>query len=162
MLARHRHLIGCVPSRTAREPRDDGPSRTVAIPDARRVAEPPTPIRIRMHVACSGELNVLQARAPGERAAIRQAIAVLEAHAGDIGHPWSSAVRGPDGTGLRELRPRAGRSRWRLIYRRDDQVIVLLALAPEAGRDRRGFARAVRAAAARGDLLRDEGPPHGA
>ncbi|MEY4227032.1 MAG: hypothetical protein RL190_1789 [Actinomycetota bacterium] len=121
----------------------------------------PRRIAIEVHEGCRRELDALQARAPGERAAIRQAIAVLEAHEGDIGHPWSSAVRGPAGSGLRELRPRAGRSPWRLLYRRGGEMVVLLALAPEAGRDRRGFDRAVRAARARDQHPHEEEHRHG-
>ncbi len=121
----------------------------------------PRRIAIEVHEGCRGELDALQAHAPGERAAIRQAIAVLEAQVGDIGHPWSSAVRGPAGPGLRELRPRAGRSPWRLIYRRDGAMVVLLALAPEAGRDRRGFDRAVRAARTRDQRPHEEEHRHG-
>jgi hypothetical protein len=64
------------------------------------------------------------------------------------------AVRG----GVRELRPRGGRSPWRPLYRRIGDVFVVLAVGPEAQNDRRGFDRAVSAAEERlGELLREEG-----
>lgn len=63
-------------------------------------------------------------------------------------YPHQSAVRGA-GTGLRELRPRAGRSPWRALYRRIGDVFVIAAIAPEAQADRRGFDRAAAAAEAR-------------
>ena len=48
------------------------------------------------------------------------------------------------------LRPRAGRSRWRPIYRRVSQsTFVILAVAPEAAIDSRGFEDAVARAVAR-------------
>ncbi len=103
---------------------------------------------------CEHELEALRKSAPREWVAIHHAISVLETRAGHVEHPWSSAIRGPDGTGLRELRPRAGRSRWRVLYRRHANTILLLALAPEAGVDRRGFARAVIAAGERFECIR--------
>jgi hypothetical protein len=63
--------------------------------------------------------------------------------------PHASAVRGNEGAGLRELRPRAGRSPWRAIYARRDQTMVVAACGPEAQHDPRGFRRTVEAAAAR-------------
>jgi hypothetical protein len=56
-------------------------------------------------------------KALAERAAIQHAREKLEAIGPRLGAPHSSAIRGEDGSGLRELRPRAGRSRWRPIYR---------------------------------------------
>jgi len=65
-----------------------------------------------------------------------------------------SAIKGEDGSGLRELRPRAGRSRWRGIYRRvEPGTFVILAVAPEAEIDRRGFDEKVRDARRRFDEL---------
>ena len=61
-----------------------------------------------------------------------------------LGHPHSSAVHGEVGHGLRELRPRAGRSRWRPIYRRvNPSTFVIFAVAPEAEIDSRGYDAAV-------------------
>ncbi|MBI2299153.1 MAG: hypothetical protein HYU66_09470 [Armatimonadetes bacterium] len=61
-----------------------------------------------------------------------------------LAFPHSSAVR--IAPGLRELRPRAGRSRWRAFYRRRGRRIVVAAIGPEAMADPRGFGRAVTAA----------------
>jgi hypothetical protein len=47
---------------------------------------------------------------------------------------------------LRELRPRAGRSAWRALYRQVGEVFVVAAVGPEAQSDPRGFDRAVRRA----------------
>jgi hypothetical protein len=74
----------------------------------------------------------------------------LEATGPRLGHPHSSAVQGEPGQGLRELRPRAGRSRWRPIYRRvSPSTFVILAVAPEAQIDSRGYDAAVVRAAER-------------
>lgn len=54
---------------------------------------------------------------------------------------------GEEGSGLRELRPRQGRSRWRPLYRRvDEALFALLAIGPEAEIDKAGYAKAVRLA----------------
>jgi len=89
-----------------------------------------------------------------ERAAIQHAREKLEAVGPQLGTPHSSAIKGEEGSGLRELRPRAGRSRWRPIYRRvDPGIFVILAVAPEAGINKRGFDEKVRDASHRfGDL----------
>ena len=50
-----------------------------------------------------------------ERAALINADAKLSAYGPQLGYPHTSAVRAADG--LRELRPRAGRSAWRALYR---------------------------------------------
>ncbi len=80
-----------------------------------------------------------------ERAAIQHAQEKLEAVGPRLGAPHSSAIKGEAGSGLRELRPRAGRSRWRPIYRRvSPETFVILAVAPEAQIDRRSFDEMVR------------------
>jgi len=76
-----------------------------------------------------------------ERRAVMTAVAKLEA----FGEPHSSQVKGSH-AGIRELRPRAGRSPWRVLYRRLAEAMVILAVGPEAEHDRRGFDRAVRLA----------------
>ncbi len=58
-------------------------------------------------------------------------------------YPHSSSVKN---TKLRELRPRAGRSRWRAFYRRVGDLLIIGAIGPEANLDTRAFARAVDAA----------------
>jgi hypothetical protein len=86
----------------------------------------------------------------GEKAAMRHAAQKLEAAGPNLGAPHSSAVMGNDAQGLRELRPRAGRSRWRPLYRRvAESTFLILAVAPEAQIDKRGFAAAVKRAAQR-------------
>lgn len=85
-----------------------------------------------------------------ERVAILHVAQKLQAAGPRLGHPHSSALRGDVGAGLRELRPRAGRSRWRPIYRRvNPSTFVILAVAPEAEIDRRDFDAAVARAAKR-------------
>lgn len=79
-----------------------------------------------------------------ERVALYHAVAKLEAIGPTLGFPHTSAVQG--GFRLRELRPRAGRSPWRALYRLVGEWLVIAAVAPEAQRDPRGFTRACRAA----------------
>lgn len=47
-----------------------------------------------------------------------------------LGFHHTSAVQGF--AGLRELRPRAGRSPWRAMYQRVGDVFVIAAIGPEA------------------------------
>ncbi len=85
---------------------------------------------------------------------MRHAVEKLEAAGPRLGHPHSSALRGEQGKGLRELRPRAGRSRWRPIYRRiSPSTFVIFAVGPEAEIDGRGYDQAVARAAARFEQL---------
>jgi hypothetical protein len=91
--------------------------------------------------ACAQELLTLQQENPQEYASVLRAIAKLDAMTGSLGYPHASAVRGST-VALRELRPRRGRSPWRVLYA-PGRPPVLLALAPEARRDPRGFRRAV-------------------
>src|SRR3954452_23819860 len=86
-----------------------------------------------------------------ERTAVIRAVEKLEAFGPQLGYPHTSAVRG--WTGLRELRPRAGRSPWRALYRRVGEVFVIAAIGPEAGSDHRGFDQAARHAGFRLDAL---------
>jgi hypothetical protein len=58
-----------------------------------------------------------------------------------LGYPHTSAVRGAG-----KLRPRAGRSAWRALYRQVGEVFVVAAVGPEAQSDPPGFDRAVRRA----------------
>lgn len=85
---------------------------------------------------------------PGtERAAVINAVEKLQALGETLGYPHTSSVRGA--VGLRELRPRSGRSPWRAFYRRIGDVFVIGAVGSEAQHDRRGFDRAVRRAEVR-------------
>jgi hypothetical protein len=85
-----------------------------------------------------------------ERVAVAHVIEKLQVDGPTLRSPHQSAVMGEEGAGLRELRPRRGRSRWRPIYRRlDEDLFVILALGPEAEIDKAGYRRAVRAAKTR-------------
>lgn len=89
-----------------------------------------------------------------ERAAIDRVIEKLQVDGPVLPHPHQSAVMGEEGSGLRELRPRRGRSRSRPIYRRiGKEMFAILAMGPEAGIDKAGYDRAVRAARQRLDRL---------
>jgi hypothetical protein len=78
----------------------------------------------------------------------------LEAVGPRLGHPHSSAVRGALGQGFRELRPRAGRSRWRPMYRRvNPSTFVIFAVGAEAEIDSRGYEVAVARAVERFEQL---------
>lgn len=89
------------------------------------------------HPALYDELRDLRRSAPHEVRAIEQAMKTLRLTGPHLGFPHTSAVRGT--RGLRELRPRAGHSPWRVLYQREPGRITFLALAPEAARDPRGF-----------------------
>lgn len=89
-----------------------------------------------------------------ERNAMFHAIEKLEAFGPRLGYPHTSAVQGFPG--LRELRPRAGRSPWRALYRRVGDVFVIAAIGPEAQADHRGFDRAARRAVARLEELEED------
>lgn len=99
------------------------------------------PWTVYIHPQAEAELRRIPA---AERVAVLNAVEKLEALGPDLGYPHSSAVR--DADRLREVRPRAGRSPWRGLYRRFGEVFVVAAVGPEAGADPRGFKRAVAAA----------------
>jgi hypothetical protein len=79
-----------------------------------------------------------------EIAALINADAKLSALGPGLGYPHSSAVRGAPG--LRELRPRTGRSRWRVFYRQVGDRFIVAAVGAEAQVDQRRFDRACQAA----------------
>lgn len=92
---------------------------------------------------------------PGaERAALRNAVEKLQALGSDLPFPHSSDARGA--AGLRELRPRRGRSPWRALYRRVGDRFVIAAIAPEGKDDPRGFTRACTRAAERLAEVKEE------
>lgn len=78
-----------------------------------------------------------------ERVAVQNVIEKLKVDGPGLRAPHQSAVMGDAGEGLRELRPRQGRSRWRPIYRRIGDTFVILAVAPEAEIDQAGYDRLV-------------------
>jgi len=86
-----------------------------------------------------------------EREAIDHAVEKLRAMGPPLPYPHQSDVRGA--SSLRALRPRAGRSAWRALYRRVGQLFIVVAVGPEAEVDPRGFDRTVYAALTRLDDL---------
>jgi hypothetical protein len=91
-----------------------------------------------------------------EQPAIAQSLRILRAaveRGRELGYPYSSQVKGSK---LRELRPRRGRSAWRLLYARVDNTVWILAIAPEALEDPSGFRRAIARAEQRLESLREE------
>jgi hypothetical protein len=116
-----------------------GRARTRAKP----AADPGPPYEVLWHPAADAERAAILDAA--ERTTIQHAREKLEALGPRLGAPHTSAIRGEDGSGLRELRPRAERSRWRPIYRQiSPRIFVILAIAPEALIDNRGFDQKVR------------------
>jgi hypothetical protein len=110
--------------------------------------DPGPPYRAVWHPQAEAERDA--SWPPEEMVAMLHAVQKLEALGPRLGSPHCSAVQGDAGQGLRELRPRAGRSRWRPIYRRVSPfMFVILAVAPEAQIDSRGFDAAVERAVER-------------
>jgi hypothetical protein len=95
-------------------------------------------VEVRFHHEARTEFNSMP---QAEQEAMKEAVRKLERFGDQLGAPHTSAVRGA--IGLRELRPRAGRSPWRALYRRVGDQWVVGAFGPEAQVDRRGFDRSV-------------------
>lgn len=101
--------------------------------------------RVAWHPKALDEKNAIEDAA--ERVAIAHVIEKLEVDGPALQSPHQSAVRGEEGSGLRELRPRRGRSRWRPLYRRAEETLfAILAIGPEVEIDKAGYAKAVRLA----------------
>lgn len=135
---------------------DKRPSRRSSSKRTRQVTvrvaavDPGPPYVVRWHPEALSEREA--AWPPAERAAIFHAVEKLEAEGPRLPHPHSSAIRGQEAKGFRELRPRGGRSRWRPIYRQlAPDAFVVFAVAPEAQIDAAGFNGAVAAARRRYD-----------
>ena len=95
-----------------------------------------------------GEAAEERSRLPvKEMVAMDRAVEKLEAFGPQLPYPHQSDVRGA--ADLRELRPRAGRSPWRALYRRIGDEYVIAAIGPEAESDPRKFKRAVQVAQTR-------------
>ncbi len=78
----------------------------------------------------------------GEQVAARAVIEKLVVLGDRLPYPHQSAIQGMGG--LRELRPRQGRSRWRLFYKRTGlNIFTIGAVGPEASVSPRGFQRSV-------------------
>jgi hypothetical protein len=90
------------------------------------------------HPDAEKELGTFSA---AERVALLHAVDKLVALGPSLPFPHQSAIRG--GAGIRELRPRGGRSRIRGLYGRVGEAFMIIAIAPEAKVDPRGFDRAI-------------------
>jgi phage-related protein len=101
--------------------------------------------RVLVHPEAREELGAVPI---ADRRAIENAIEKLTVLGDQLGTPHSSSIRGAGET-LRELRPRAGRSRWRALYRRVGDQFVVAAISPEVGVNPTGFRGAVAKAVAR-------------
>jgi hypothetical protein len=108
--------------------------------------------QVVFHTQAEKELGELP---PRERVAIMNAVDKLRALGPFLPFPHQSDVRGAGD--LRELRPRAGRSAWRVFYPRISDTFVIAAVSPEAEADPRGFNRAVHTAVIRLDAIEPEG-----
>ncbi len=95
-------------------------------------------MEVYFHPAARADLDALPA---SEKRAIDHAVEKLQALGAQLPFPHASRVRGV--ATLFELRPRAGRSRWRAFYRQVGAAMIIAAIGPEAQVDTRGFARAV-------------------
>jgi hypothetical protein len=102
---------------------------------APRVA-PAGPWAVRYHPTARAEADAVPAQ---ERKAIDSAVDKLVSLGPNLPFPHSSKVMGEPGGSLRELRPRAGRSPWRCIYERIEDVFVIGAVGPEAQKDKGRF-----------------------
>ncbi len=107
--------------------------------------------RVVFHPEAAWEHRRLPA---AEREAIDHAVEKLQAMGPTLPYPHQSDVRAA--SSLRELRPRAGRSAWRALYRRVGETFIIAAVGPEAEVDPRRFDRAVGAALARLEDLEGE------
>jgi hypothetical protein len=95
------------------------------------------------HPAFAHELAELKRSDSAEVKAIEHAIAVLQTMGPRGGFPHTSAVRTSSQFALRELRPRRGRSRHRVLFTTRGGRCILLALAPEANHRPRAFRQSV-------------------
>ncbi|HWV22716.1 MAG TPA: type II toxin-antitoxin system RelE/ParE family toxin [Thermomicrobiales bacterium] len=90
-----------------------------------------------MHLL-SAAADELRALPVPERRAMLNALEKLQVIGPQLPYPHSSQVKT---SALRELRPRAGRSPWRALYRQVGDQLIILAIVPEAQHDPRGFRR---------------------
>lgn len=51
----------------------------------------------------------------------------------ELGHPYTSALKGPEYRAFRELRVHGGRTRYWIIFRRSGRLFVLLHMLPHQG-----------------------------
>lgn len=107
---------------------------------------------VRWHPEAVAERDLV--RPEKELPALHRAVEKLEALGIRLPMPHARDVKGADGKGFRELRPRAGSSRWRAIYRRvTEDTFVIFAVVPEVETNRRGYNAGVRKARERFEQL---------
>lgn len=108
----------------------------------RKIVARGTPARwkVAWHPKALDEKNAIEEAV--ERVAIAHVIEKLEVDGPALRNPHQSGVKGEEGSGLRELRPRRGRSRWRPLYRRiDETLFAILASVPRRKSTRRAMQR---------------------
>lgn len=115
-----------------------------------RIKVPPVskgpPWEVLFHPDAQKELHALQNQSAADYDAVVAVIEKLKVLGPALKFPHQSGVRGDAGKGLRELRPTAGRTLVRPLYRRFDNLYVILAIGPEGMVDRTGFDNAVKRA----------------
>jgi hypothetical protein len=104
------------------------------------------PWEVVFHPDGHKELQLLKRQGDSDHAAVLAVIEKLKIHGPALKSPHQSGVKGDLGNGLRELRPTGGRTLVRPLYRRFDNVYVILAIGPEAMIDERGFVNALKRA----------------
>jgi hypothetical protein len=104
------------------------------------------PWGVLFHPDAQKELHALKKQSEADYDAVIAVIEKLKVQGPALKFPHQSGVRGDAGKGLRELRPTAGRSLVRPLYRRFDNLYVILAIGPEAMVDQSGFDVAVKRA----------------
>jgi hypothetical protein len=104
-------------------------------------------------------MAALLLREPREHRAVTRTISRLLQFGDALRFPDSSSAPSSSVRGLRELRPRRGRSRWRPLYMITAGGIQFAVLDPEATRDPVGYRRAVDRAAQRlSEMTAQENP----
>lgn len=128
--------------------KNEGAGRSSGKLRAVRSNDPGPPYVVLWHPEADAERE--SSRPAAEKVAMAHAVEKLKAAGPRLQFPHSSGIQGRAGKGLRELRPRAGRSRWRPIYRQvAGGTFVIFAVGPEAAIDQAGFDAAVVRAAQR-------------
>lgn len=128
-----------------------GPNVRIRVP----VVSKGPPWQVLFHPGARKELHALKARSKADFDAVMAVIEKLKIQGPALAFPHQSGVRGDAGKGLRELRPTGGRSVVRPIYRRFDNLYVILAIGPEAMADTSGFDGAVKRARRRRKEIED-------
>jgi hypothetical protein len=102
------------------------------------------PWDVLFHPNAHKELRALKKRSEADYDAVVAVIEKLKVHGPALKFPHQSGVKGGAGKGLRELRPTGGRTLVRPLYRRFDNLYIILAIGPEATVDKTGFDNAVK------------------